>query len=626
MKKGLLALSALLAFGIVSCSANNNSDSNNNGGNDNTNGNNTSSVTANEVFSYIEPDTIDIYEDFDNQEKEEVTGTEIDISTLGTSYEISEGGTYILSGTSSDLSITINSSSDVKLVLNDVNITSNSDSPIYVKSANSFELYIPSGTKNYLKDSENNTLDGVITCKSTDLVINGEGYLIIDSLGVSNDEVESGKGIHASKTLVVKDTHIAVNSSIDHALNGKAGVEISDAKLDLTSKADGLHSKEGSISLSNVTLLSSTYGDGIDATNEVSILNSTCQINTTGEFVLYVASEDTDGSIYEDSKYVLENGEYRKISDDDMSKYNTRYYLKEKCKGIKADGKVLIDGGTYYINTTDDGISSDTEITILDGSFYINTLDQGVNSDQLLNIGEKTEQANEDFSIRVFSSYEAIQGGNVNFYDGYHYLVANDDGINATSDTITDINLNFYENSYVNVSASGDGLDSNGNITLEGGTVAVFGPTNAGNGTLDFDKTFTVNSGILIGIGASGMAQNPNDVNQGLIYGSINSSSKEGDLLNLYIDDKEYSVLIPTNYNSLAYTFSVPEIVIGATYNLTKYGTLEGTMKNNIYIGEKVISDDTAISSGSITSLMTSIGGEDKNQPGGGNDRPGGRP
>jgi len=81
MKKGLLALSALLAFGIVSCSINNNDS------NDNTNsGNTTSKVTTNEVFSYIEPNTIDIYLDFDNQEKEEVTGTEIDISTLGTNY------------------------------------------------------------------------------------------------------------------------------------------------------------------------------------------------------------------------------------------------------------------------------------------------------------------------------------------------------------------------------------------------------------------------------------------------------------------------------------------------------------------------------------------------------------
>lgn len=38
----------------------------------------------------------------------------------------------------------------------------------------------------------------------------------------------------------------------------------------------------------------------------------------------------------------------------------------------------------------------------------------------------------------------------------------------------------------ITVDADGDGLDSNGNIFIKGGTTTVNGPTNAGNGALDY--------------------------------------------------------------------------------------------------------------------------------------------
>lgn len=59
------------------------------------------------------------------------------------------------------------------------------------------------------------------------------------------------------------------------------------------------------------------------------------------------------------------------------------------------------------------------------------------------------------------------------------------------------------------VNASGDGLDSNGSIEMNDGTVVVNGPTDSMNGTLDYDSTFNMNGGPLIGAGSSGMAMSP---------------------------------------------------------------------------------------------------------------------
>ena len=40
----------------------------------------------------------------------------------------------------------------------------------------------------------------------------------------------------------------------------------------------------------------------------------------------------------------------------------------------------------------------------------------------------------------------------------------------------------------IHVNASGDGLDSNGDIEISGGTVYVYGPTSSGNGSLDYEN------------------------------------------------------------------------------------------------------------------------------------------
>lgn len=62
----------------------------------------------------------------------------------------------------------------------------------------------------------------------------------------------------------------------------------------------------------------------------------------------------------------------------------------------------------------------------------------------------------------------------------------------------------------VYVNAQGDGLDSNGNLLIEGGTVIIDGSNNGGNGALDSGSenggTLRVTGGTVLAIGASGMA------------------------------------------------------------------------------------------------------------------------
>jgi hypothetical protein len=65
---------------------------------------------------------------------------------------------------------------------------------------------------------------------------------------------------------------------------------------------------------------------------------------------------------------------------------------------------------------------------------------------------------------------------------------------------------------YVYVDAGGDGIDSNGSLTVTGGTVLVSGPTNSANGALDhMSGNISVSGGVVAAAGASGKAETFDD-------------------------------------------------------------------------------------------------------------------
>ncbi len=634
----LLALLTLASCGTSNNSSSSTSNSTSTNGTASTSTKNDSSSSSNtytnEIDEFVVQDRIDINGDFDSQTEEDFSSITnvIDLSTLsdGEVKTITDGGSYLLSGTNENARIVVDSSFDVVLILNGIDLTSKTDSPIEVKTASSLTVHIGSKTKNYLKDTSSNTLEAAFVVKKVTLNIEGDGYLYVTSNGLEDND--SGVGIQAAKGLNITNSHVIIDST-SHSLNAKAGLEIKSSKLYLTSKKDAIHSKEGGVTISDSVLDCDTYGDGIDACLDVSITNTTTHFNSTATYVLYDASLDTDGSLYEDSKYVLENGEYKKISSDDMTRYNTRYYLEQKCKGVKSEAKVSFSFGTHYFYTADDSIASDTEIDILSGDYVFYTKDQAINSDQILNIGSEGVKA-DNLNIHIYNSYEGIQGGVINFYDGYTYILASDDGINATSDTLTSVSMNFHENSTVYVNASGDGIDSNGDITMDGGDLIVVGPTNNGNGSLDFDSKFTYTGGNIFAVGSNGMIQTPNTDSINVVSCTMSGLEKDT-LLSVVVDEIEFSMILPKTFSSLNVIVGSTSIVTGQTVNFVKNSTTNASFKNGVYIGSVTSSGGETLQSSNISQGLTNIGsssGQGGNQPGqqgpGGNPggNPGGRP
>ncbi|MEG2936620.1 MAG: hypothetical protein RR844_09055, partial [Clostridium sp.] len=100
------------------------------------------------------------------------------------------------------------------------------------------------------------------------------------------------------------------------------------------------------------------------------------------------------------------------------------------------------------------------------------------------------------------------------------------------------------------------------------GETYVSGPTDNGNGALDYDGTGEITGGILLATGSSGMAINFGSTStQGSIL--CNSSTSQSDLIS--ISDSKGNILASfepeKQYNSVV--ISTPELKTGETYTLT---------------------------------------------------------
>jgi len=123
------------------------------------------------------------------------------------------------------------------------------------------------------------------------------------------------------------------------------------------------------------------------------------------------------------------------------------------------------------------------------------------------------------------------------------------------------------------VDAGGDGLDSNGTLTVTGGDVTVFGPTNDGNGALDSQSTFTVDGGTVLAVGSAGMAQTPDAASaQGWVAATFDTLSS-GTVLQVTDADGTVVAEVTLTKDTQSVVLSGAEVEDGATYTIVGDGS-----------------------------------------------------
>ena len=187
----------------------------------------------------------------------------------------------------------------------------------------------------------------------------------------------------------------------------------------------------------------------------------------------------------------------------------------KKNNGIKANDTLHITGGTYNITAVGDAFNVNDELNITGTTMTIDAKEDGVkvDNDEDMTVGNMylanntiTVTAGDDGihasgnlvidsgTYTVKNSTEGIEGKAITINGGDINVYATDDGVNAANKNAQQSDIYFTMtggNLTVEVGQGDtDPIDSNGNITVTGGTIKLIGQSG-----FDFDGTATYTGG-----------------------------------------------------------------------------------------------------------------------------------
>ena len=181
---------------------------------------------------------------------------------------------------------------------------------------------------------------------------------------------------------------------------------------------------------------------------------------------------------------------------DDIKVTGGTYNIKSAADSIEANDSIAIYDGTFNIATNKDGLHSENEDDDTTGYIYINngTFTINASSDAI----QGTSYVKIDGGTFNITASEGIEGTYVIINDGTINISASDDGINASAKSsafkIPTIEINGGELTIVMGQGDTDGIDANGNIYVNGGTINV----TAQMSSFDYDGTAEFNGGTII--------------------------------------------------------------------------------------------------------------------------------
>lgn len=517
-----------------------------------------------------------------------------DVTASGSIVTIGAPGSYRLSSSLSNGQVIVNTEEEglVRLILDGVDIHNETGAAIFVENAEKVAVYLAANTENTLSDGttyvlvdpESDEPNAALFSKA-DLTIDGDGSLRVT--GNYNDAIASKDG------LIINSGNLMISAS-DDGLRGKDYVLIRSATITIDVNGDGIKSdaaedsSKGWIMIESGRLNIQAGMDGIDAETAVTIADGTLTV---------IAGDGTTATNF--------------TSDVSM-------------KGIKAGALIAINGGTFIIQSTDDGIHSNDSIMINGGEFTIETGDDGIHADTDLTI--------EKGAITIAGSYEGLESAAIKINGGQITITSSDDGINVAGGAdgsgmnggmggpggrnggpgmdmfsgTGDYTLTIAGGT-ITMNAGGDGLDSNGSITMIGGAVVISGPTNDGNGAIDYMGSFSISGGTLVAAGSSGMAQSPdgNSTQPALLayFGSTLSAGTPVSLVNT-VGENVVTVIPEKDFSSIV--ISDPDMAIGEAYALMIGGTANAV--DELGLSTSAANGGTEYSSFTLSNIVSQIG------------------
>ena len=319
----------------------------------------------------------------------------------------------------------------------------------------------------------------------------GTGYTISgNTITISSDGTYTLKGTNTDKSILVSSAAILILDSLSLASSGELTPLIIDS------------SRSVSITLTGTSTLTDS---SLNENEGVIYLKSGASLTISGDGTLNINPNKNMAINGTDSTSLTVNG--GKIFVSSSSSNVGGIYLRKE---------IIFNDCTYTYNAasgTKHAIDSEGNISIIKGSYTLNSGNgKGIQSEKYLYLGQENA-GNSYLTINIDTENEGIEAERIILYSGKISIEANEDGINAAGGDCEDEgtcrgNCNCYitiSGGELEINVGEDGLDSNGDITLSGGKVIVYGASTGADQPIDQDGIFKITEGTLFAAGSKEM-------------------------------------------------------------------------------------------------------------------------
>ena len=323
----------------------------------------------------------------------------------------------------------------------------------------------------------------------------------------------------------------------------------------------------------------------------------------------------SDGALYVNGgTFTINSADDAFHSNSDVTINDGTYTISSGDDGMHADSALLVNGGTITVTESYEGLEG-LNITINDGKIDIAASDDGMNAaggndqsgfggrggdgfkgmqapdaaqksnDTSDNTSDNTQKPNDTSDTAqttgniTVAAQKSDSASDTAQTTGNITVAAQKS--DSTSDTAQDTDAASEDEmwmvingGYVHVLAGGDGLDSNGDLTINGGEVYVDGPSDNGNSAIDYGEksSFYINGGTVVAVGSSGMAEDvSSESKQQAAFVKLDSQADAGDVTLKDADGNEIiSYTAQKKYDCVI--ISTADLQAGQIYTLSASG------------------------------------------------------